>query len=237
MAQNFLNSGFPLSSPHLWLQYELMQGVQAVGELGGLPWWGAVAASSVALRCLTLSLFMRTTRFGAWMQHYSEHISHFTERMKKASKANDGVATRAAHAEYMAFLKDKDLGMVKNLLVPAVMQMFIFISFMTGLNKLNSQAELIPGYAEGVSGTWLTALSSADPTGALPAAAAVLSITSILINVNMTGIPALQLTSGGQRLFFGGLAAAFSTVTFFFPAVSGWERGEEEGRGGEDGPS
>jgi membrane protein insertase Oxa1/YidC/SpoIIIJ len=222
VGPSFLDAGFPTYSPLLWTQYGLMKGLEAIHVFGGMEWWGAIVAGSVGLRVGTFFLFfVRSTRMGAWMQHYSETLASFTDRLTAQKSAGDKEGANATMKEYFAFMAAKDLSLVKNLLFPAVAQLVVFGSFFTGLRKLSAEAHLVPGLAtqEAVSGSWLLALHLPDPTFVLPIATSVLTVVAIVANPNMAGIPSADLTPGGQKVVFGGLATVFNAISCYFPSV------------------
>ena len=222
LGPSFLDAGFPAASPHLWAQYGLMKGVEGLHEVGGLEWWGAVAAASVGLRCATFVLFfVRSTRMGAWMQHYSETLTGFTDRLTAERAAGNKEGSAAVMKEYFAFMATKDLSLAKNIVAPAVAQLVIFASFFTGLRKLAEEAHLVPGLAaqQACEGTWLLALHLPDPTYALPIASAILSAAAIAANPNMAGVPQAELTPGGQKVIFGSMATLFNLAACTFPSV------------------
>ena len=228
---SFLAAGFPLANPLLWAQYALMSGVELAHTAGGLEWWAAVAASSVALRAVTFSaLFMRSTRMGAWMQHHAPALAAYTDRLAADRKAGNKEAADATLKEYFAFMKAKDLNLISNIVAPLFIQLVTFASFFTGLRKLAEQAHLVPGLgtAQAVEGTWLLALHLPDPLFVLPVASAALSVAAIAANPNMAGIPQAELTAGGQKVVFGAFATLFNLASAVFPSV----RGVEWGRGG-----
>ena len=216
-ALSGLDAGFPAWRPHAWLAWALMRAVSAAHDAGGLEWAGAIAATSVGIRAVTVPATLLSQRTSAWFAFHKDDIAAFTARIKASNEAEDRDATARTVHDYQAFLARNGLEIVSGMLAPVVSQAFVFISMFSALRWLITDAALVPGFL--APAPWL--LTAPDPTFALPLLATAATAVSVAINPNIVGMPDRGLSAAGQKLVFAGMAVAFSSVTALFPAVGG----------------
>jgi len=106
-------------------------------------------------------------------------------------------------------------------MLPALVQLPIFVTFFSTLRQAAYEAHLTPmhGLATGDGLLWISALHLPDPTFTLPLISSALSVVAIMINRNLQGAPQVDLTPGGQKLLFGALSVVFNLFAGWLPAT------------------
>jgi membrane protein insertase Oxa1/YidC/SpoIIIJ len=213
-AVSGLDAGFP-AWPTSWLSYGFMHMINGIRTLGGMEWWSAIVATSVALRVVTVPPALYSQRTSAWFGHFKEEIAALTARIRVANEASDREAASRAFQDYQAFMRRNKLSIVKGMLAPIISQAFVFISMFSALRWLIKDAALVPEFLA----TAPLLLTVPDPTYSLTLTATVFTISSVLLNQNVVGMPDRGLSANGQKLAFSGISIVFSGITAFMPAV------------------
>ena len=213
-AVSGLDAGFP-TWPTSWLSYALMNTINELRDQGGLEWWSAIVTTSVLLRVVTVPPALYSQRTSAWFGHFKEEIAALTARIRIANEASDREAAARAFQDYQAFLTRNKLSIVKGMLAPIISQAFVFISMFSALRWLVKDAALVPGFLDATP----FLLTVPDPSYALVLASTVFTVSSVVLNQNVVGMPDRGLSANGQKLAFAGLSVIFSGVTAFMPAV------------------
>lgn len=214
LAVSGLDAGFP-AWPTSWLSYALMTTINEMRGVAGLEWWSAIVATSVLLRVVTVPPALFSQRTSAWFGHFKEEIAGLTARIRVANEASDREAAARAVQDYQAFLKRNNLSIVKGMLAPIISQAFVFISMFSALRWLVKDAALVPGFLDAAP----FLLTVPDPSYALVLASTAFTVSSVVLNQNVVGMPDRGLSANGQKLAFAGLSVIFSGVTAFMPAV------------------
>jgi YidC/Oxa1 family membrane protein insertase len=186
----------------------------------GMGWGPAIIASSLILRLATVPFFLKATQTGAWMQHHGDAIAAYSEQLQLYSKKKDSDGMRRVMLERREFMAKHGL-LMRYVMLPALVQLPIFVTFFSTLRQAAYEAHLPPmhGLATGDGLLWISALHLPDPTFTLPLISSALSAAAIVINRNLQGAPQLDLTPGGQKILFGALSVVFNLATGWLPAT------------------
>jgi YidC/Oxa1 family membrane protein insertase len=133
--------------------------------VGGLPWWGAIAATAILMRALTFPLYLKSADQAARGAALVSLTKPLTEKMSAAQKAGDQTAVMQAWTEMGAIRKRAGLSYVSQFTPMIVQSVLGFCSFklMRGMANLP-----VPGLKEGGFG-WITDLTISDGYLLLPA--------------------------------------------------------------------
>ncbi|KAJ8610481.1 hypothetical protein CTAYLR_007778 [Chrysophaeum taylorii] len=179
----------------------------------GLPWWGAIVATTLGLRSLMLPLSLETMKHAGRMQNAKPEIEVLQERAKlDASK--DERRAKLYQRQMQAILAKHDIKVWLVFAFPMA-QLPVFTSMFFGLQKLGRH---FPDAAHG-GALWFQDLTARDPYLALPIATSILFIG--MIELGADGMNASS-SSGSQQRFFKnvmrGLGVAMVPLTATMPA-------------------
>ena len=160
--------------------------VQNVHEVGGLPWFAAIAGTTLLMRSLLLPLAVKSMKNAAKLAKVQPEMAKIQERMKNAR----GDEEKQAYANEMrGFMSKHGVNPIATF-VPILAQMPIFMSFFFGLQRMATD---YPTLVDG--GTlWFTDLTVADPTYGLP----LLASASFLITIELGGEAGQQQSNPEQ---------------------------------------
>lgn len=168
------NEGYDLS----WVPYPptepAIKLLQTVHETG-LPWWAAIAATTVCMRALMVPVAVSAMKNGAKLAAVQPELKRLQERMKSAQTDE---AKQAYTNELRGFMLKNNINPLKTM-APIVIQMPLFMTFFFALRRM---AEEFPSLETG-GAAWFTDLSIADTTMGLP----ILSATTFLITIELGG--------------------------------------------------
>jgi YidC/Oxa1 family membrane protein insertase len=133
--------------------------------VGGLPWWGAIAATAILMRVMTFPLYLKSADQAARGAALVSLTKPLTEKMSAAQKAGDQTGVMQAWTEMGAIRKRAGLSYVSQFTPMIVQSVLGFCSFklMRGMANLP-----VPGLKEGGFG-WITDLTISDGYLLLPA--------------------------------------------------------------------
>ena len=177
----------PQASPAFWpLTDNAIYMVQNVHEVGGLPWFAAIAGTTLLMRSLLLPLAVKSMKNAAKLAKVQPEMAKIQERMKNAR----GDEEKQAYANEMrGFMSKHGVNPIATF-VPILAQMPIFMSFFFGLQRMATD---YPTLVDG--GTlWFTDLTVADPTYGLP----LLASASFLITIELGGEAGQQQSNPEQ---------------------------------------
>ena len=181
----------------------VMQAIDGIHVFGGVPYWEAVIAFTMAFRIAILPLGVWTAQGSARMAAVRPHIQKLSDRLKSNPNA-DARAKQEFAMESRALMKHYKVNPLTALMMPLV-QFPIFISCFFGLQ---SMGEFFPGFATG-GAFWFTNLTAADPYLILPAVNAL----SFLVMIEM-GADGLQTSDQDTfKWVMRGLAVALTPLT------------------------
>lgn len=132
---------------------------------GGLPWWGAIAATAVLLRVVTFPLYLKSADMAARNSALISVTQPLSSKLQAAQKAGDQAAVMQAWQELNATRKAAGLSYTAQLTPMVVQAVLGFCSF----RLMRAMATLpVPGLQTGGFG-WLTDLTVTDGYLILPA--------------------------------------------------------------------
>ncbi|GLV46656.1 OXA1L mitochondrial inner membrane protein [Carabus blaptoides fortunei] len=100
-----------------------------------VPWWGAIVIGTIVVRLLMFPLVVIAQRNGARMNNYLPQLQVLQLKMTEARQTGNQLDAARYGQEMMAFMKEKQLNPLKNMIVPLA-QMPLFISFFIGLRQM-----------------------------------------------------------------------------------------------------
>lgn len=147
-------------SPVGLLQY----GLEYLHVSCNLPWYAAIALSTVVIRILLTPLVVIMQRNSATMRNVTPFMQEIQTKMNEAKAMGDDIGYAQRSQELMKLMKEKGFNPMKNMLVPLA-QMPIFLSYFIGIRRMvNAPVESMQ-----TGGTlWFTDLTVADPYYLLP---------------------------------------------------------------------
>ena len=183
----------------------------------GLPWWGAIAATTVAARALMLPVVAKQMKNTAAMAAARPEMLALQQWFKDA-QASPGVDVRSGTQEYQqrlaAVWSKHDCHPVKSM-APLLLQAPLFIGFFSALRSLAEAG--VPSLARG-GAAWFNDLTIADPTYGLP----LLSAGIFLLTVELNAADGMQgqdpATMRKMKNFMRFLAVALVPLTASMPA-------------------
>uniref|UniRef100_A0A670ZQC9 Membrane insertase YidC/Oxa/ALB C-terminal domain-containing protein n=1 Tax=Pseudonaja textilis TaxID=8673 RepID=A0A670ZQC9_PSETE len=130
----------------------------------GLPWWGAIVAGTVFIRCLVFPLIVKSQRDAIELNNHVPQITTLTARISEAKKTGNRPQFTQAVLDMERYQKTHNINPLRGLITPFV-QAPIFISFFFALRKM---AECpVPSMQTGGL-WWFTDLTAPDPYYILP---------------------------------------------------------------------
>ena len=183
----------------------------------GLPWWGAIAATTVAARTLMLPVVAKQMRNTAAMAAARPEMLALQQWFKDA-QASPGFDVRSGTQEYQqrlaAVWSKHDCHPVKSM-APLLLQAPLFIGFFSALRSLAEAG--VPSLARG-GAAWFRDLTVADPTYGLP----LISAGIFLLTVELNAADGMQgqdpATMRKMKNFMRFLAVALVPLTASMPA-------------------
>ncbi|KXS21357.1 hypothetical protein M427DRAFT_51585 [Gonapodya prolifera JEL478] len=196
------------ATPVGWLENLL----EASHVLTGLPWWGTIVLTTVAIRALLLPLVGRMQRNAALMASIQPTLKPIQSRLTAAARAGDRQEQMKATEELQALYKLHNVNPF-SMLGTAVVQMPIWISFYLALTAM--AALPVPGFADGGI-LWFHDLTAPDPLKyALPAVSAVGFLAVFELGAEMNK----ATMQPGMKMFMRVMAVSMIWLTTTFPAA------------------
>lgn len=187
--------------------------LEAIHVTTGLPWWAAIAATTLIIRTCMLPLMIKVQRNNARVANINPDVQRIMNNVNEAKKAGDQMAIAKYSQQAQQLFKDNECHPAKSLLLPIV-QAPVMISFFMALRGM---AELpVPGFLEGGM-AWFTDLSVKDPYYILPVLSSA-GMLAILETGSETG--AANPQAAGMKKFFRGMTVLMIPFTAWMPSVS-----------------
>ncbi|CAM0138617.1 hypothetical protein VKS41_008344 [Umbelopsis sp. WA50703] len=185
--------------------------LEAIHVTTGLPWWAAIAATTVAIRTLMLPLMVKVQRNNARVANINPDLQRIMNNVNEAKKSGDQMAIAKYSQQAQQLFKDNNCHPAKSLLLP-VFQAPVMISFFMALRGM---AELpVPGFLDGGL-AWFTDLSVKDPYYVLPVLSSA-GMLAILETGSETG--AANPQAAGMKKFFRGMTVLMIPFTAWMPS-------------------
>merc|ERR1712004_79291 len=129
-----------------------------------LPWWGAIALATLAIRTLMFPLVIKGQRNAANMSNHMPTIQRLQERFSKARMSGNPLEAAKVGGELQDYMSRYKINPIKNLYVPLA-QGPIFVSVFIGLRKMAN----LPVESMTTGGIlWFTDLTIPDPFYIMP---------------------------------------------------------------------
>ncbi|KAM9645305.1 mitochondrial inner membrane protein OXA1L isoform 1-T1 [Trichechus inunguis] len=178
----------------------------------GLPWWGAIAASTVLARCLVFPLIIKGQKEAAKIHNHLPEIQKFSTRIREAKLAGDQAEFYRASSEMTLYQKKHDVKLFRPLILPLT-QAPIFLSFFIALREMANLP--VPSLQTGGL-WWFQDLTVSDPTYVLP----------LVVTATMWAVLELGAETGVQssdlqwmRNVIRVMPLAVLPITIHFPSV------------------
>ncbi|KAI8809505.1 60Kd inner membrane protein-domain-containing protein [Cladochytrium replicatum] len=175
----------------------------------GLPWWGAIALTTVIMRIVMFPPILWAQRAAAKIANIKPEMEAIQANMHTAREAGDKKTEMQSMAMLQKLFKDNNVSPLSGMW--ALVQAPFFIAFYFSLTKMANLP--VPGFESGGM-LWFKDLAAMDPTGALPIFAAVTMLASMEISARTTG----QMASNTMRNVMRVMCFASAWVTMNFPA-------------------
>ncbi|XP_069956718.1 mitochondrial inner membrane protein OXA1L isoform X1 [Cherax quadricarinatus] len=178
-----------------------------------LPWWGAIALVTVAIRTLVFPLVLKAQRNAAKMNNNLPQLQILQIKMTEARNCGDQLNAARYSQEMVEFMKEKEINPMKNLIVPLA-QAPVFISVFLALRRLAN----LPLDSFQTGGLfWFMDLNVCDPYYLLP----VITSLTMLATIEL-GADGAKLSSQNMHLmkyFLRLLPFLIFPFTMNFPAA------------------
>lgn len=146
----------------------------------GLPWWGTIIASTIAMRLLLTPVVIISQRNAAKMNNAMPDIQKIQLKMTEARQRGNAAETAMLSQELMQAMTKNNISPLKNMLVP-LCQAPIFMSFFFGIRRMvNAPVESMQ--TGGLA--WFTDLTVTDPYYILPLATCVTLLVTIEVGAD-----------------------------------------------------
>lgn len=139
--------------------------LEFVGTTTGLPWWGTIAVTTVALRLLIAPINIAGQKNAIRLGNIQPEMKRHMDDIKHYKAAGDQMQTQKAVMATQKLLRDNNCNPLKSL-VPIAFQLPLMFSFFVALERIaKAGAE---SFAHG-GPFWALDLTAPDPTYILPA--------------------------------------------------------------------
>uniref|UniRef100_A0A0K0F5W6 Mitochondrial inner membrane protein OXA1L (inferred by orthology to a human protein) n=1 Tax=Strongyloides venezuelensis TaxID=75913 RepID=A0A0K0F5W6_STRVS len=181
-----------------------------------IPWWGAIAATTITLRLLLFYVQVLTQRNVAIQSHYRDEMTEFQRRMRNAQLENDFRSLQLILLEQNTFMKEKGIKQSKQLFL-MLANSSIFMSQFWAVKKFVTLS--YPGFETGGL-LWLQDLTIPDPLYVLQIATS-LTTYGVLKHGSEVSTDIEQIGKRTKYLLLFGLPATSFVVNCFFPSAIG----------------
>ncbi|XP_018017967.1 mitochondrial inner membrane protein OXA1L isoform X3 [Hyalella azteca] len=173
----------------------MQQFIELIHVHCGLPWWGAIAAVTVAFRLLMSPLVLMAQRNAAQLHNVSPQMQVLQMKITEARESGDQLQVSRYTNELMVFMKEKNVNPLKSMIVP-IAQAPIFISMFVGLRRCAA----LPVASFTTGGLWwFSDLTVADPYYILPILTSITMYATIKIG---TEVGRVQASGDSSRIMF-----------------------------------
>lgn len=184
---------------------------------GGLPWWGAIAATAVAIRVVTFPLYLKSSDIMARQNALTSVTKPITDRMTKAQKEGNTAEVMQAYRQLGQIRKRAGISITQQFL-PIILQGVIGYC---GFKIMRAASELpVPGFKDG-GFLWLQDLTITDGYLLMPIIMA--GTVHMIVRLGGETGAQTQLPEGMKKVMLYGMPAIICLVTAWQPgAVCVW---------------
>lgn len=119
-----------------WTPVGIVQNCMEYLHIGlDLPWWTCIIIGTITVRTLIFPLVVMAQRNSAKMNNNLPQIQHLQMKLTEARQSGNAIDAARYSQEMMAFMKEKEVNPLKNVIVPLA-QAPLFISFFIGLRQM-----------------------------------------------------------------------------------------------------
>lgn len=166
----------------------VMQAVEQIHLLVGIPYWEAIVIATVALRVIMLPLAITTVQNAARMSSLRPAMQAVKDRQARHPNGDDPSVRTLFEAETRQLFISHKVNPLKSLAMP-IIQLPIFISLYFGLRDMGLY---FPGYSTG-GDFWFSDLTAADPYFIFP----IVNALSFLVMIEL-GSDGIQTENQGM---------------------------------------
>ncbi|XP_053611858.1 mitochondrial inner membrane protein OXA1L [Plodia interpunctella] len=178
-----------------------------------IPWWGTILIGTVVVRILMFPLVIISQRNTAIMNNNLPEIQMIQLKMTQARQSGNQLETARYAQEMMAFMKEKNLNPMKNMLVPLA-QAPLFVSFFMGLRGMAN----CPVESMSYGGLWwFTDLTVPDQFFILPLITSATMWATIELGVDGAKLNAQNMQM--MRYFLRAIPVVMIPFTINFPGA------------------
>ncbi|AAW43905.2 conserved hypothetical protein [Cryptococcus deneoformans JEC21] len=184
----------------------------------GLPWWAAIAGTTVLIRLCLTRLVVNTQKHSVRLAAVNPQIQELMAEAKVASANKDTHMQTLISQRLRDLMKEHNVNPLRPLLLPLV-QMPIFLTFFSIVRGLANLP--LPQLKEGGLG-WVTDLTAADPYYILPATS--LLFTNLVFKFGADGVPTAAkagspMTTAHMRNFIQLTTFLSFPLIMYFPSA------------------
>jgi len=180
----------------------------------GLPWWGAIAATAVALRLITFPFYLKASDMQARQAALSSILKPITQRMSECQRAGDNEGVMMAMRQMGAVRKRAGISW-SGQLTPIVMQGVLGFCAFRLIRVMCTMP--VPGFLDG-GFLWLKDLTASDPFLIMPLVMAA-SVHALVRMGGETGTMNPELQTPQMKLMMRYLLPGFIFM------IMGWQPG------------
>ncbi|OXG24919.1 preprotein translocase subunit YidC [Cryptococcus neoformans Ze90-1] len=184
----------------------------------GLPWWAAIAGTTVLIRLCLTRLVVNTQKHSVRLAAVNPQIQELMAEAKVASANKDTHMQTLISQRLRDLMKEHNVNPLRPLMLPLV-QMPIFLTFFSIVRGLANLP--LPQLKEGGLG-WVTDLTAADPYYILPATS--LLFTNLVFKFGADGVPTAAkagspMTTAHMRNFIQLTTFLSFPLIMYFPSA------------------
>ncbi|XP_042874412.1 mitochondrial inner membrane protein OXA1L-like [Penaeus japonicus] len=178
-----------------------------------LPWWAAISLATVCIRTMIFPLVLVAQRNAAKMNNNMPQLQVLQLKMTEARNSGNQLEAARLGQEMVAFMKEKDISPMKNVVVPLA-QAPIFISMFMGLRGMAS----LPVESMQIGGlAWFTDLTISDPYYLLPVITSLTMMATIELGTDGARLNAQNMSA--MKWVLRGMPVIIFPFTLQFPAA------------------
>ncbi|XP_017081200.1 mitochondrial inner membrane protein OXA1L [Drosophila eugracilis] len=178
-----------------------------------IPWWGAIAMGTLAVRTIIFPLVIIAQRNSARMNNNMPQMQMLQLKMTEARQSGNAIESARYAQEMMLFMREKGVNPLKNMVVPLA-QAPLFISFFMGLRQMANTP--VESMRDGGL-FWFTDLTLADPYYLLPMITSATLYLTIEIGTDSARLSAANMNT--MKYVLRALPIVIFPFTMNFPAA------------------
>ncbi|XP_042213995.1 mitochondrial inner membrane protein OXA1L-like [Homarus americanus] len=191
----------------------IQQCLEQLHVTADLPWWGAIAITTVIILTLIFPLVLMSQRNAAKMNNNMPQLQFLQMKMTEARNSGDQLNAARYGQEMMLFMKEKEISPLRNVIVPLA-QAPIFISMFVGLRGMANLP--LESFKDGGI-FWFTDLTVCDPLYLLPIITSITMLATIELGTDGAKLNAQNMHL--MKYVLRGIPILVFPFTLSFPAA------------------